>query len=151
MIFLDANVFLRYLVEPTSPETRSMQEMASALFDAVERGQEDVTTTEVVLHEVAYVLASRKHYNVPAPEIAAYLAPILRMPGMKLPRGEKRLYLRALDIYVANPKLEFADSIVAARAERLGVPLATFDDDLARLPFVTRWQPKGQAGTAGLS
>lgn len=151
MIFLDANVFLRYLVEPTSSETRSMQEIAMALFDAVERGQEDVTTTEGVLHEVAYVLASKKQYNVPASEIAAFLAPILRMPGIKLPRGEKRLYLRALDIYVANPKLGFADSIVAARAERLGVPLATFDEDLARLSFITRWEPKGRTGTSGLN
>lgn len=147
MIFLDANIFLRYLVTPTTPETQSMQEIATALFAAVERGEEDVTTTEVVLHEVAYVLASKKHYNVPASEIATYLAPILRMPGMKLPRGEKRLYLRALDIYVAHPQLEFADAIVAARAKRLGVPLATFDRNFARLPFVIPWVPAAGANS----
>jgi predicted nucleic acid-binding protein len=141
MIFLDANVILRYLVDPTTPAAQAMQEIATALFEAVEQGREDVTTTEVVLHEVAYVLASKKHYNVSVSDIAAYLAPILRMPGVKLPRGEKRLYLHALDIYVGHPKREFADAIIAARAERLGIPLATFDEDLARLPTVSRWRP----------
>jgi predicted nucleic acid-binding protein len=151
MIFLDANIFLRYLVQPTIPETLTMHEIASALFGAVERGEENVTTTEIVLHEVAYVLASKKHYNVSASDIAAYLAPILRMSGLKLPRGEKRLYLRALDIYVAHPNLEFANAIVAARVERLGIPLATFDEDLAKLSILNRWNPEDRSGSARLN
>ena len=145
MIFLDANYFLRYLVKVNSPQTQALEATATALIEAIERGEEEATTTEVVLHEVCYVLASKKHYNLTAADIAAYLAPLLRMPGLKLPRGEKRLYLRALDIYVAYPKLEFADAIIAARAERLGIPLATFDEDLAKLPFLSRWRPNGGA------
>jgi predicted nucleic acid-binding protein len=141
VIFLDANFFLRHFVQPATPEEKAMQDVASALFAAIERGEEDATTTEVVLHEVCYVLASKKYYALPTADIAAYLGPVLRMAHLRLPRGEKRLYLRALDIYAARPALEYADAIVAARCERLNIPLATFDERLARLPFITRWQP----------
>jgi predicted nucleic acid-binding protein len=141
MIFLDANVFLRHFVQPSTPEGQAMQTIASALFSAIEQGDQEATTTEVVLHEVCYVLASKKHYGLPPADIANYLRPVLRMPALRLPRGDKQLYLRALNIYTANPTLEFADAIIAARCERLNIPLATFDERLAKLPTITRWQP----------
>jgi predicted nucleic acid-binding protein len=40
-----------------------------------------------------------------------------------------------------HPALEFADAIIAARCKRLNTPLATFDERLAKLATVTRWQP----------
>jgi predicted nucleic acid-binding protein len=142
LIFLDANVVLRYLTQPTTPEARAMSEEARALFEAVQRGEEEITTTEVVLYEVAYVLASRHHYHLAPADIAAALKLILRLPGFRLPRGEKRRYLRALDIYAAHPSLGFADAIVAATVEQQGIPLATFDRGFDRLPGITRWQPR---------
>jgi hypothetical protein len=36
VIFLDANILLRYLVEPDTPENHARGEAAAALFDAVE-------------------------------------------------------------------------------------------------------------------
>ena len=141
MIFLDANVFLRYLVQAVTPEQRTMAETARSLFEAVHRGEVEVTTTEVVLHEVVYDLASKKHYGLPPADIAAALKLILSLPGFRLPRGEKRLYLRAFDLYVRYPQLGFADAIVAARVTEKGMPLATFDGDFDGLPGVTRWQP----------
>jgi predicted nucleic acid-binding protein len=139
--FLDANYFLRYLTQPATPGDRVMGEIARGLFEAVQRGDEEVTTTEVVLHEVAYVLASKRHYHVPPADIAAALKLILRLPGFRLPRGDKRRYLRALDLYASHPTLGFADAIVAATVEQQGVPLATFDRHFDRLPGITRWQP----------
>jgi predicted nucleic acid-binding protein len=141
VIFLDANIFLRHLVAPTIPATELMQEIANALFAAVGRGEEEITTSEVVLHEVCYVLGSKSHYGLPPETIVSYLAPILRLGSFKLPRGDKQIYLRAFEIFGANPKLEFSDSVIAARAEHLGVPLATFDEALGRLPVVDRWVP----------
>lgn len=140
MIYLDTNVFIRYYAQPDSPETELMNATAAALFNAADRG-EVVTTSEVVLHEVAGVLSAKQPFHLPASEIAAFLAPLLQMPAMKLPRGDKRLYLRALDIYVAHPTLGYGDSIIAARADRLGASLATFDKELGRLDFITKWEP----------
>lgn len=139
MIFLDANYFLRYLIEPVTPAQQAMAEISRDLFLAVERSAEEVTTTEVVLHEVIYVLASKKHYAVPPSEIAAMIGLILRMPGFRLPRGDKRVYLRALDLFASHPKLGFADAVVAARVERQGIPLATFDADFDDIPTIRRW------------
>lgn len=81
MIFPDTNVFVRYLVQPATPELRAMAEAAKALFTAAERGDEEITTTEVVLHEAAYVLASKAHYGLPVVDVTAALATILRLPG----------------------------------------------------------------------
>lgn len=141
MIFLDANIFLRYLTEPTTPASERMAEDAQALFQAVRRGEETVTTTEVVLHEVVYILASKAHYHRSMTDVASDLAPILRLRGFKLPRGMKALYLRGLGLASSYPNLGFADALVAAHVERLGISLATFDRDFDALPFVTRWQP----------
>ena len=147
MTLLDASFILRYLVRPTTPETRAMAEIARALFAAVQRGEEEVTTTEVVLHEVAYVLASKRHYNVPPADVVAALRTIRLLPGLKLPRGQKRRYLRALDICATHPTLGFADAVVAASAEQQAIPLATFDAHFDRLPTITRWQPPNGGAT----
>jgi predicted nucleic acid-binding protein len=141
VIFLDANVILRYLTRPTTRDARAMHEAAKALFRLVRRGDEEVTTTEVVLHEVAYVLAARSHYNLPAADVAAALKSFLNLRGVKLPTGERRLYLRALDLYAANPQLGFADAAVAERVRAAGIPLATFDAHFDGLAGITRWRP----------
>ena len=141
MILLDANIFLRYIVTPSTPEIRVMAETAKALLASVERGEEEITTTEVVLHEVAYVLASKTHYGLPASEITTALATILRLPGFRLPRGEKKRFLRALDLWETYPALGLADALIATTAMTRGAALATFARDFDRIPDLTRWQP----------
>ena len=141
MTFVDSNYFLRYLTQPITAEDHVMTEIARALFDAVERGEEDVTTTEVVLHEVAFVLASKHHYATPPADIVADLKRILQMTGFRLAAGDKQRYLRALDLYAAHPTWGLADAIVAATVEMLGIPLATFDRHFDRLPGIARWHP----------
>ena len=147
MIFLDTNIFLRHFVDAASAEEFAFQELATQLFEAVERGDETVTSTEVVIHEVCYLLFSKQHYGVSAAETAAMVSSILSLPGFKLPKGEKQIYLDALELFAANPKLEFSDSVIAIRAHRLGIPLATFDRALLKLPIVTPWQPAGNGQT----
>lgn len=148
MTFLDANYFLRYLVAPTSPATQAMHDEATALFDAIERGEEDATTSEAVLAEVAFVLASPRQYHLAAADVAAYLTPIIRLPHLKLPRGQKRRYLRALEVWAEHPKLGFVDALTVALVEHTPVVLATFDTDFDRLPGITRWRPPAGGGTS---
>jgi predicted nucleic acid-binding protein len=141
VIFLDTNIIVRYLVQPATPELRAMAEAAKALFTAVERGEEEITTTEVVLHEAAYVLASKAHYGLPVADIVAALATILRLPGFRLPRGEKRRFLHALDLWAIYPTLGYADALVATTARLRGAALATFDQDFDRIPGLALWKP----------
>lgn len=142
MIYLDTNILLRFLVVPETPLDIESNAIAAELFASVERGEVQITTSEVVLHEFCGVMTSRAQYGRTVTETISKLRPLFSLPGFRFPSGDKAIYLRALDIYEANPKLEFADSVIAARAERLGVPLATFDERLGKLPFLTRWQPQ---------
>ena len=89
--FSRCQLFLRYLVEPDGPDNQARHEIAAALFEAIELGEEEATTSEAVLAEVAFILASKRQYNLPSVEIAAYLSPIIRLPGLRLPRGRKGL------------------------------------------------------------
>jgi predicted nucleic acid-binding protein len=141
MIFLDANVFLRYLAPSSSPATAVMKDIARELFASVRRGEQEATTSEVVIHEVCYVLQSSSHYRMKTATVVEYLQPLIAMPGMSFPGTDKRIYLRALELLLDYPKLEFSDAVIAARAEWQGVPLATFDSYLASMPFVTPWVP----------
>jgi predicted nucleic acid-binding protein len=144
MIFLDANVFLRYLVEPDGPDNQSRLDIAAALIEAIELGEEEATTSEAVLAEVAFILASKRQYNLPPADIAAYLALIIRLPGLRLPRGRKGLYLRALEIWSDLARLGFVDALTAAMVERSELRLATLDTDFDKLPNIRRWQPAGE-------
>lgn len=138
MIFVDTNVLLRYLTRSEDPRVQTMESEATLLFDQVLDGQETITTSEVVIHECAYVLMSSSHYGLDRETVAGYLGLIVNADGMRLPRGEKSLFLRALDLFATYP-IEMADALVAARSERLGIPLATFDKQLAGLSAVEPW------------
>ena len=148
MIFIDANILLRYTTEPESPEVARMQSAAMSLFELVETGELTVTTSEVVLHETCYVLTSHRQYGYSVSEVAPELAAILAWPGFVFPGDDKAIYLRALDLWEQHPKLDFSDSVIAARCERAGHELATFDRHFADLPFLALWQPD-PTGAAG--
>lgn len=139
MIFLDTNVFLRLLVEQPDAQSEPMRDRAIELFRKVRNGELQATTTEVVLHEICYILTAKTHYALSVEDVISYMRTLLSLDGLWFPAGEKRIYLRALDIWEEHPKILYSDSLVAARAERLNVPLATFDKRLSRLPFLDHW------------
>jgi predicted nucleic acid-binding protein len=139
VIFVDSNVILRYLTFSPEPHLQAQQRQAAALFAAVQRGEQTSTTSEVVLHEVAYVLTSKRTYGVPREDVADYLRTIVDLTGMRFPTGEKTLFLRAIELFGNHPAIKMADALVMARAERLHIPLATFDRDLDRLPYAESW------------
>ena len=141
MIFLDANLILRYIANVETDDQVRMQRVAGDLMLALEAGIVEATTSEVVLHEVCFVMTSRRQYGVSVNDAITALEPILRLPALKFPSGDREIYLRALEIWERNPKLEFSDSVIAARCEINGWELATFDETLGSLPNVARWHP----------
>ena len=107
MIFLDANIILRLLTTATSPKTRRMKAQARALFHQIERGEIPATTSEVVLHEVAYVLTSSRQYALRPEEAVPLLESILRKRGMRFPGDDSTIYLRAVEIWSSIPGSSF--------------------------------------------
>jgi predicted nucleic acid-binding protein len=63
---------------------------------------------------------------------------------LKLPRGQKRLYLRALELWRDRPTLGFVDALTAAMIEHTEVRLATFDSDFNALANITVWRAQGE-------
>lgn len=141
MIFLDSNYFLRFIAQDEDPASIEMVRVAKLLFDAVESGALEVTTNDVVIHEVAYMLTARVGYGLPVGRVAEQLSVILRQPGFRLSAGSKRRCLRALEVWTENPVLGFADALIVASVEETDIALATFDSHFNRIPGITRWTP----------
>lgn len=139
MIFLDASIFLRTLTRSSDPKVERMGHMVSDLFRRVERGEVEVTTSDAVIAEVVFILTARTRYHVDVPAAAERMAAILRLQGVR--RHEKRIILRALDLWMERPKLEFVDALTASYAQQPGIDLATFDSDFETVARITRWQP----------
>lgn len=136
MKFIDTNVFVRYLTGDDSAKS----EACYRLFQRVQTGEESVTTAEVIIAEVAYVLSSPALHHLANDEIAARLSPILSLRNFQL--RYKRTYLRALDIYSNYPTLDFEDALAVAHMERQRISeIVTYDRDFDRVPGVKRTEP----------
>ncbi|MBW3633337.1 MAG: type II toxin-antitoxin system VapC family toxin [Chloroflexi bacterium] len=139
MIFLDANILLRALVDPTDAASRQLNEVAIDLMRHANRGDVEVTTSDAVLAEVAFILTGRAHYQLSASVAARLISPIIQLRGFRHP--EKRAILHALEIWASVPRLGFVDALTLAYAQAPGMRLATFDTDFDGLPGIDCWQP----------
>lgn len=137
MRFLDTNVILRYLTR----DDEGKAEACYRLFQRMSRGEEELFTCEAIVTEVVYVLSSRRApYRLSHEEIRARLVPILTLRGLRLP--QKRVYIRALDIYASTPFLDFEDALAAAHMERQGVTeIVSYDKDFDMVAGLQRVEP----------
>ena len=136
MRFIDTNVFVRHLTQDDPAKGAA----ATALFRRVQAGQEEITTCEAVITEIVYVLSSRATYHLTPMEIRARLVPVLIPPNVRL--QHKEVYLRALDLYVLYPALDFEDVILIAHMERAGIrELFSYDRDFDRVQALIRHEP----------
>ena len=134
--FLDANIFLRHLLNDHPTQSPA----CLALFHAIERGQISAWTSDLVISEVVFVLASKRFHNIPRHEIRATLGPLIELPSIKL--ANKRAYRRVFDLFVAVPSLSYVDAHTAALIERRGeTELYSYDVEFDRLPSITRLEP----------
>jgi predicted nucleic acid-binding protein len=76
---------------------------------------------------------------------------ILNWPGMRFPGDDGPTFRRALEIWEQHPKMEFSDSVIAARCERAGHELATFYRHFAAIPSLTLWQPEADESAPELA
>jgi predicted nucleic acid-binding protein len=135
MKFLDANVILRYLTRDDLQKAENCYE----LFQKVKRGEIILTTCEAVIAEVIYVLSSNILYNLPRSEIYSLLLPIINLNGLKL--NQKRLHIRALDIY-ASRNIDFEDALIFAHMEKQQIKeIYSYDRDFDKLTELRRLEP----------
>lgn len=135
--FLDTNILLRYFVRSDPDKARQ----AKILFDRVERGEERVITSVILVFETAFTL--QRTYKVARPQIREMVGDILSVPGVQLPG--KRLCLDALDLYVER-NVSFADAFNAVYMRSRGLnEIYSWDTDFDRIEVLTRVEPAGDS------
>ena len=139
MIFLDANIFLRFLTQDDPAKGRA----CLSLLRRVAAGEE-ATTSETVIAEVAYVLSSPRQYKLTHTDISARLRPVLLLRGLKLP--DRQRLLRTLDLYASYAHLDFEDCLTLAQIEQQKIAtLLSYDRGFDRVPGVKRAEPPSPA------
>jgi predicted nucleic acid-binding protein len=135
--FLDTNLLIRYLTRDDEQKARR----ALVLLQRLERGDERVRSTVVVIFETVFTL--QRYYKVAKPRIRELMRPLIALRGLHLPN--KGLLVRALDVYVEH-NISFADAYHAAdMASRGEVEIYSWDTDFDRIPGVTRVEPLDDA------
>ena len=135
MQFIDTNIFIRHFTRDDPEKAQACLE----LFQKAKQGQITLTTSESVVAEVVYILSSKQLYHLSREKIRSLLYPLLSLPGLKLP--QRKIYLRALDLY-ATYSIDFEDALIVAQMERQGITaLYSYDRDFERVPGVTRLEP----------
>jgi predicted nucleic acid-binding protein len=134
--FLDTNVILRYLVR----DDEGKAEAARTLFQRVDRGEEELTTSETVWAEAVYVLSSRALYGLPREDIRDRLQPLVAWRGLRL--SNRKLVQRALELYADNAFLDFEDALSVAHMEEQGIAeIVSYDADFDSISGITRAEP----------
>ena len=138
MTFLDTNIFLRYLTKMRGQEEKA--QACFALFQRVREGEAVVTTCEAVVCEIFFVLCSPRQYNLSHEDAVARVRPLLALGNLKL--TNKRVYLRAMDVFAAAPFLDFEDAVIVAHMERQRITeVLSYDTDFDSIRNIDREEP----------
>ena len=133
MRFLDTNVLLRYLTGDDADKA----EQALDLLLRIERGEEKVMTSPLVIFETIYTL--QKTYKIPRQEISDFVLPIIFLRGLQI--SDKDVYPRAFDLYVTK-NISFADAYNAAymMVEEIR-DIYSWDTDFDKIDDIIRIEP----------
>ena len=138
MGYLDTNIFLRYLTKTHGEEAKT--QACFALFQQVKKGEAVVTTCEAVICEIFFVLCSPRQYNLSHEDAVARVRPLITLGNLKL--ANKRVYLRAMDVFASASFLDFEDAVIIAHMERQGITgLVSYDTDFDRMTSINRQEP----------
>ncbi|MBM3132633.1 MAG: type II toxin-antitoxin system VapC family toxin [Chloroflexi bacterium] len=134
MRFIDTNLFLRYFTSDHEPKDKAVLE----LLKKVERNEEQVITTPLVIFETVFTLQS--YYKVPRDEIRDLLDPILSLRGLRLEM--KETVESALELYASQKSLSFADAFSVCYMRKKGLAqIYSFDADFDKIEGIERIEP----------
>lgn len=130
--FVDANVFLRYLLV----DDQEKAERCRLLFERTVAGEETLFATPLVMAEVVWVL---ERYRWERGKIARNLALLLNTSHLGF--EEREVLVRAVSRY-AEQAIDFIDAYHAALLEERGERrLYSYDEDFDRIPGLERAEP----------
>ncbi len=131
--FLDTNILLRFLTR----DDEGKAQQALDLLLKIERGEEKVITSPLVIFETIYTL--QRFYKVPRQRIRDKILSIISLRSLHLP--DKNLYHRAFDLYVTK-NISFADAYNAVYMQAEEVShIYSWDRDFDKIDGITRLEP----------
>jgi len=132
--FIDTNISLRYLTR----DDEQKAQRALSLLTRVERNEEKVITSSLVIFETVFTLQT--FYKVPRLRIKELVLPIISLRGLQL--SGKKIYHHAFDLYVTK-NISFADAYNAAYAlsEKIS-NVYSWDKDFDKIEGIVRLEPE---------
>lgn len=122
MTFLiDTNILIRYL----AGDHAEFLAKSVALFEQVERGEQDIVILDGVVMEAFFVLT--KFYQLPKAEVIDDLKTILAFAGVI--NDDKFQIIEALNL-VLYQNIDFVDALLCVKSKLYGLELFSFDDRL---------------------
>ena len=133
MRFIDTNLFLRYFTRDDEKKANDVL----VLLKRVERNEEKVTTSPLMIFELVFTLES--YYKVPRREIKELLQPLFNLRGLRL--DFRDVFESALELY-SQGKLSFVDAFNACFMQKRGIrEIYSFDEDFDRVEGIKRVVP----------
>lgn len=130
-VFLDSNIFLRYLV----PENPSSHNECTAIIGAVENGQLVPYISNIVIQEILYSLI--RIYKFDKKTVLSWLSDLMNLRNLVL--IEKTNTPKSVALY-KKYSMKFGDCLIAVQIPK-GTILCTYDTDFAKLPHLTSGTP----------
>jgi predicted nucleic acid-binding protein len=131
--FLDTNVLLRYFANDDPIKAQA----ALTLLQRVERGDERVIVSPIVVFEVVFTL--QRSYKMPKEAIRRLFWRVLSLRDVQL--ADKALMRDAFDLYVEQ-NIAFADAYHAVWLQRHNVTeVYSWDREFDRVNGITRIEP----------
>lgn len=139
MQLVDTNVFIHFLVRPEGDVGRAEHAACTALLERVDRGDQQIATTEACLAEIFHVLTGKQQYRRPVEEAVTAIRGITSQRGIRI--RHRNLYGQALEILDRHQRLGFEDALLVAHALETGMEILSYDRDYDRVPGITRVEP----------
>ncbi len=131
--FVDANIFLRHLLQDHFDHSPRATQFISRLEAREAQGE----TSTTVLAEVVFVL--ERTYKRPKGAIQRAILELMALPGLSIPGAD--LIRSALELYV-RLNISYGDAFNAVQMSRRGMSeVVSFDKDFDRIPGITRIEP----------
>lgn len=132
--FLDTNVLMRYL----AGDDEHKAQRALNLLIRVERGEEKLITSPLVIFETVFLL--QRSYGVSRQRVRELVLPVISLRNLHLP--DKNIFYRAFDIYV-DKNISFADAYITAYMfDEEITRIYSWDKDFDKIEGITRLEPE---------
>lgn len=135
MLFIDTNTFV-YLLTGSPPERA---ERVRSLFDDIDQGLIEATTSESVIAEIVYVLSSRAYFGLPRSAISHHVRDILLIGGLIVAGAGP---IHAATLLFESTRVDWVDCLAVAQMRDQEIrEIVSYDGGFDGITGISRIEP----------